>query len=139
MAAESQPCLKLWLFFTASILRAERGITISQPKLLEHNDMKWIKADELAEYEFCPADEEIIRRLRQHRTKTALRLSTTSAAPEGSALGVLFFRHSAQNSLDNRQVNCARFAHSDEKIDGASAALSLCGIALKNRYELQKA
>ena len=33
-------------------------------------------------------------------------------------------------TLDNRQVNCARFAHSDEKIDGASAALSLCGIAL---------
>ena len=64
MAAESQPCLKLWLFLTASILRAERGITISQPKLLEHNDMKWIKADELAEYEFCPADEEIIRRLK---------------------------------------------------------------------------
>jgi len=43
---------------------------------------------------------------------------------------LLFFRHSAQNSLDNRQVNYARFAHSDEKIDGASAALSLCGIAL---------
>ena len=38
--------------------------------------------------------------------------------------------HSAQNLLDNRQVNCARFAQSDEKIDGASAALSLCGIAL---------
>ena len=69
---------------------------------------------------------------RQHRTKTALRLSTTSAAPEGSALGVLFFRHSAQNSLDNRQVNYARFAHSDEKIDGASVALSLCGIAFIN-------
>jgi len=69
--------------------------------------------------------------LRQHRTKTALQLSTTSVAPEGSALGVLFFRHSAQNSLDNRQVNYARFAQSDEKIDGASAALSLCGIALR--------
>ena len=53
--------------------------------------------------------------LRQHRTKTALRLSTTSAAPEGSALGVLFFRHSAQNSLDNRQVNYARFAQSDDR------------------------
>ena len=34
-------------------------------------------------------------------------------------------------ALDNRQVNYARFAQSDEKIDGASAALSLCGIALK--------
>ena len=68
--------------------------------------------------------------LRQYRWETVLRLSTTSAAPEGSDLGVLFFRHSAQNSLDNRQINYARFAHSDEKIGGASAALSLCGIAL---------
>ena len=50
--------------------------------------------------------------------------------PEESALGVLFFRHSAQKSFDNRQVNYARFAQSDEKIGGASAALSLCGIAL---------
>lgn len=39
-------------------------ISAGEPKLLEHNDMKWIKADELAEYEFCPADEEIIRRLK---------------------------------------------------------------------------
>ena len=37
---------------------------------------------------------------------------------------MLFFRHTAQNSLDNRQVNYARFAQSDEKIGGASAALS---------------
>ena len=68
--------------------------------------------------------------LGQNRWENALRLSTAYAAPEGSALGVLFFRHSAQNSLDNRQVNYARFAQSDEKIGGASAALSLCGIAL---------
>ncbi len=65
----------------------------------------------------------------QHRWETAYRISTTSDAPEGSALGVLFFRHFAQNSLDNRQVNDARFAHSDEKIGGASAALSPGGIA----------
>ncbi len=31
------------------------------------------------------------------------------------AICLLFFRHSAQNSLDNRQVNCASFANSDEK------------------------
>ena len=36
-------------------------ISAGEPKLLEHNDMKWIKADELSEYEFCPADKEIIR------------------------------------------------------------------------------
>ena len=39
-------------------------ISAGEPKLLEHNNMKWIKADELAEYEFCPADEEIIHRLK---------------------------------------------------------------------------
>ena len=39
-------------------------ISAGEPNLLEHNDMKWIKADELAEYEFCPADEEIIRLLK---------------------------------------------------------------------------
>ena len=59
---------------------------------------------------------------RQYRTKNAYRLSTASAAP--------FFRHSALNSLDNRQVNGTRFAHSDEKTGGASAVLSLCGVAL---------
>ena len=46
------------------------------------------------------------------------------------------FRHSAQNLLDNRQVNDARFAHSDEKIDGASAALYLCGITLNKEFDI---
>ena len=38
--------------------------------------------------------------------------------PKEVPLGVLFFPHSAQNPLDNRRVNCARFAYSDsdEKI-----------------------
>ena len=40
------------------------------------------------------------------------------------------FRHSSQNSIDDRQVNYARFAQSDEKIGGASVALSLWRIAL---------
>ena len=38
-------------------------ISVGEPKLLEHNDMKWITVSELSEYEFCPADEEIIRLL----------------------------------------------------------------------------
>ena len=33
------------------------------PKMLEHNDIQWIKVDEIPQYEFCPADEEILRRL----------------------------------------------------------------------------
>ncbi|NLW70727.1 MAG: (deoxy)nucleoside triphosphate pyrophosphohydrolase [Eubacteriaceae bacterium] len=30
------------------------------PKLLEHNALKWITPEEISEYEFCPADREIL-------------------------------------------------------------------------------
>lgn len=31
-----------------------------QPTLLEHDDMRWITADEIPFYDFCPADKEIL-------------------------------------------------------------------------------
>ncbi len=39
--------------------------TIAQgvPQLIEHNDLKWITTDEIPEYNFCPADEEILKKL----------------------------------------------------------------------------
>ena len=33
------------------------------PQKLEHNDIRWITVDEIPNYDFCPADEEILRRL----------------------------------------------------------------------------
>lgn len=33
------------------------------PQKLEHNDIQWIKPSEIPNYEFCPADEEILREL----------------------------------------------------------------------------
>ena len=30
------------------------------PSLLEHNDLKWILPSEIPQYDFCPADEEIL-------------------------------------------------------------------------------
>lgn len=33
------------------------------PKKLEHNDIKWITAEEICNYDFCPADEEILKRI----------------------------------------------------------------------------
>lgn len=33
------------------------------PKRLEHNDIKWIAPEEIPDYEFCPADEEILKRI----------------------------------------------------------------------------
>lgn len=34
------------------------------PKKLEHNDIKWITVSEIVDYDFCPADEEILDRLK---------------------------------------------------------------------------
>ena len=34
------------------------------PQKLEHNDIRWVTVDELDEYEFCPADKEILKRLK---------------------------------------------------------------------------
>lgn len=33
------------------------------PEKLEHNDIKWITPAEIPNYEFCPADEEILNRI----------------------------------------------------------------------------
>ena len=33
------------------------------PQKLEHNDIRWITVDEIPNYGFCPADEEILKRL----------------------------------------------------------------------------
>ena len=33
------------------------------PQKLEHNDIRWITIGEIPEYEFCPADTEILERL----------------------------------------------------------------------------
>ena len=42
--------------FNASI---KEGI----PRLLEHNDLKWITPDEISQYDFCPADEDILKEI----------------------------------------------------------------------------
>jgi 8-oxo-dGTP diphosphatase len=33
------------------------------PQKLEHNDIRWITVDEIPQYDFCPADEVILRKL----------------------------------------------------------------------------
>lgn len=40
-------------------------ITEGEPKLLEHNDLRWITPKEIPLYDFCPADEEILERIRE--------------------------------------------------------------------------
>ena len=38
-----------------------------EPKLLEHNDIRWITASEIGQFDFCPADEEILRKIIEDR------------------------------------------------------------------------
>ena len=44
--------------FNASIAEGE-------PRKLEHNDIRWLTIDEIDDYPFCPADEEILKRIKE--------------------------------------------------------------------------
>ena len=40
-------------------------IAAGTPKALEHNDIRWITTEEIDGLEFCPADEEILKKLKE--------------------------------------------------------------------------
>lgn len=40
------------------------AISEGTPRRLEHNDIRWITVGEIIKYEFCPADEVILKKLR---------------------------------------------------------------------------
>lgn len=41
------------------------AISEGMPQMLEHNDIRWITVREIPQYEFCPADETILKKLRE--------------------------------------------------------------------------
>ena len=41
------------------------SISEGVPQKIEHNDLRWITVEEIDQYPFCPADEEILRRLKE--------------------------------------------------------------------------
>ena len=41
------------------------SIAEGTPQKIEHNDLRWMTIEEIDDYEFCPADEEILRRLKE--------------------------------------------------------------------------
>ena len=43
------------------------SIAEGTPQKLEHNDIRWITVEEIDNYPFCPADEEILRELKKGR------------------------------------------------------------------------
>lgn len=44
--------------FNCTILHGE-------PQLLEHNDMRWISSADISNYNFCPADVEILKKIQK--------------------------------------------------------------------------
>ena len=42
-------------------------IAEGEPQMLEHNDIRWIAPSEIPNYEFCPADEEILKKIIEAR------------------------------------------------------------------------
>lgn len=43
------------------------AIAEGTPQMLEHNDIRWIRVDEIPNYSFCPADTEILEKLMSGR------------------------------------------------------------------------
>ncbi len=41
------------------------SIAAGEPQKLEHNDIRWITPREIPDYDFCPADVEILAKLRE--------------------------------------------------------------------------
>lgn len=41
-------------------------IVSGRPILLEHNDLKWITKNEISKYNFCPADEVILEKIKEY-------------------------------------------------------------------------
>lgn len=39
-------------------------IAEGEPKMLEHNDIKWITKDEIDNFDFCPADTDILKEIK---------------------------------------------------------------------------
>ena len=41
------------------------AIAEGEPQKLEHNDIRWIYPGQIPAYDFCPADEEILKKIRE--------------------------------------------------------------------------
>lgn len=54
---------------TVELTLFHASIAAGTPQKLEHNDLRWITVDEIDQYNFCPADIEILERLKLEYAK----------------------------------------------------------------------
>ena len=50
---------------TVQLTLLNATIAEGEPQKLEHNDIQWITPNEIPNYEFCPADEEILQKIKE--------------------------------------------------------------------------
>ena len=50
---------------TVHLTLFDATIAEGEPQKLEHNDIQWIEPREIQNYEFCPADDEILHRIKE--------------------------------------------------------------------------
>ena len=48
---------------TVDLTLYHAAISAGVPKRLEYNDIRWIRPEEIPEYDFCPADREILEKI----------------------------------------------------------------------------
>lgn len=54
------------------------AILLGQPQLLEHNAMAWITPAEISDYNFCPADAEILKKITDGASYNSVKLNKQS-------------------------------------------------------------
>ena len=50
---------------TVSLYLYHARVASGTPQMLEHNDIRWITVDQIDELEFCPADADILNKLKE--------------------------------------------------------------------------
>ena len=50
---------------TVNLTLFNAHIVSGEPVLLEHADLRWIKPEEIDNFTFCPADEEILKKIKE--------------------------------------------------------------------------
>ena len=56
-----------YLDITVHLTLFNATIVEGKPQKLEHNDIQWITPNEISNYKFCPADEEILKVIKKRK------------------------------------------------------------------------
>lgn len=74
---------------TVELTVYDAAIVSGTPTLLEHTDARWINVDEIDDYDFCPADESILAKLKAERRRDFVVLGKTGIVSPKNAFGAL--------------------------------------------------